>query len=237
MRKLNLWLYDNHLTEDPNDYFGKVKPNGTITNRGIAQQIREEGSEFGEETIYNLLTLGDKMKARFLAEGYTLNTPLCYGHIGVSGVFEGSSAKYENGKHKISASFTQGSELRKNLENVTIDVLGVAPTGPVIGQVHDSLSGKNNSTITPNNVIKISGNKIKIDGDLPEVGLFLINAADGTKTKVEQLIENEPKQVIAMVPKLTAGEYELEIVTQHTSGGKLLKETRDTRFEHLLLVE
>ena len=237
MQKLNLWLYDNQLTENPNDYFGKVQTNGTISNADIAKRIVADGSEFNEETIYNILTLGDKLKANLLAQGYALNTPLCYGRIGVSGAFEGSSAKFDKSKHRLSASFTQGAELRATLETISVNVLGIAPTGPVIGQVHDSLSGQNDTVVTPNNVIKIAGSKIKIEGDEASVGLWFVSVADGTKMKVEQLITNEPKELVAMVPALANGEYELELSTQGSGGGNLLKEPRTTVFEHVLTVE
>lgn len=237
MQKLNLWLYDNHLTEDPNDYFGKVKSNGSITNADIARHIVDDGSELRQETIYNILTVGDKLKASLLAQGYSLNTPLCYGRIGVSGVFEGSAAKFEKGKHKLMANFTQGAELRATLETISVDVLGVAPSGPVISKVEDSLSGQFDSVITPNNVIKILGSKVKIEGDDAQVGLFFINVADSTKTKVEQIITNERSELVIMVPALSQGEYELQIITQTSGGGTLLKEARSTTFEHLLTVE
>lgn len=237
MQKLNLWLYDNQLTEDPNDYFGKVKTNGNVTNADIARHIVNEGSELKEETIYHILTLGDKIKAKLLAQGYSLNTPLCYGRVSVAGAFNGSSAQFDKGKHKLLANFTQGAELRSTLASISVDVLGVAPTGPIIGKVEDSLSGTFDSVITPNNVIKITGNKIKVEGNDATVGLWFVNTADNSKTKVEQLISNDPKEVVAMVPALPKGEYELQLVTQYSGGGKALKESRETVFELVLSVE
>ncbi|MBK3516161.1 DNA-binding domain-containing protein [Carboxylicivirga marina] len=237
MNILNLWLYDNQLTEDPNDFFGMVKSNGKVGNREVAKLIVDDGSEHKEETIYNLLTIGDKMKAKLMAQGYSINTPLCYGRLGVSGVFEGSSAKFDTTKHKVAATFTQGSELRNALNELNVDVLGIAPTGPVIGQVTDSLSGHKDSIITANNVITLNGNRIRVEGDHEDIGLWFVNVTDSTRTKVTQLVKNDPKQVIAMVPALTAGEYELEIITQFAGGRKLLKEPRQSTFEHVLTVE
>ncbi|WP_289053608.1 DNA-binding domain-containing protein [Carboxylicivirga marina] len=237
MQNLNLWLYDNQLTEEPNDYFGKVKSNGNITNADVARLIVEDGSEHKEETIYNIITVSDRLKAKLLAQGYSLNTPLCYGRIGVTGVFEGSAAKFEKEKHKLTANFTQGAELRTTLATITVDVLGVASTGPVIGKVEDSYTGQFDSVITPNNVIKIAGSRIKLEGDDANIGLFFKSVADGVKTKAEQIITNERSELLVMVPGLDIGEYELELTTQGSGGGTLLKEARTITFEHILVVE
>lgn len=237
MAILNAWLYDNPLTEDPNDYVGKTKSNGNVNNEDIAHEIVEEGSEVKVETIINILNLSDKKKAQKVAQGHHLNTPLCNGYIGLTGAFRGKSAKFEKGTHRLVSNFSMGSELRAALETVTVDILGVAPTGPVIGNVEDSLSGELNSIITPNNVIKVNGSKIKIEGDDANVGIWFVNVNGGNKVKVTQLITNERSDVVAMVPALEAGSYELELVTQGSGGGTLLKEARSITFEHILTVQ
>ncbi|MBB3697518.1 DUF4469 domain-containing protein [Flammeovirga yaeyamensis] len=80
----------------------------------------------------------------------------------------------------------------------------------------DSLTGDVNNEITPNNAVTLFGDRIKIEGDeahQEEVGLFFVNLEDQSKTKVSQLISNENKAVIFMVPTLPKGNYELELVS------------------------
>jgi hypothetical protein len=48
MGKLNVWLHDKILTEDPNDYFGKIKLAGTVGNKEIAALMTKEGIELRE---------------------------------------------------------------------------------------------------------------------------------------------------------------------------------------------
>jgi len=55
MSKVNVWLYDNLLTPDPNDFYGKVKPQGTLRNNDIADAMIKEGTEYQKETILNIL--------------------------------------------------------------------------------------------------------------------------------------------------------------------------------------
>jgi hypothetical protein len=68
-------------------------------------------------------------------------------------------------------------------------------------------------------------------------GVWFVNQADGTWTKVaENLAVNRPAEVVALVPALSAGKYKLEIVTQHSSGGAVLKAPRTIAAEPELTV-
>jgi hypothetical protein len=235
MGKLNVWLHDNILTEDPNDYFGKIKSAGTVGNNEIAALMTKEGIELKEETILDILTRADRIKAERLAAGYSINTSFCNAYPKISGIFNSATEKYNKDKHKIGANISVGSLTRTELAKAEVDILGEATVEPVIGSVTDSLTMLENSTITPNNVIKIKGNRIKVAGEGPEIGVWLINQADNSRTQCTQLIANNPKEVMAMVPALAAGEYILEIVTQYSTG-ILLKNSRTSSFEQILIV-
>lgn len=235
MGKLNVWLHDNLLTEDPNDYFGKIKLAGTITNKDLAALMTKEGTELKEETILDILTRADRIKAERLAAGYSINTTFCNAYPKISGIFNSATEKYNKDKHKIGANISIGSVTRAELAKIEVDILGEATVEPVIGTVTDTLSGTDNSTITPNNVVKIQGNRLKVVGEGFEIGVWFINQADNSRTRCTQLISNNPKEVLAMVPALAAGEYILEIVTQYSTGA-LLKSPRTTSFEQILIV-
>ena len=236
MAKLNVWLHDNHLTIDPTDFFGKVKSAGTITNKILAGLMTKEGTELKEETILDILTRADRIKAERLGAGYSINTPFCNAYPKVNGTFYSATEKFDKEKHKVGANMSAGSLTRSAFANAQVDILGAATVEPVIGTVTDSLSGTDNGTITPNNVIKIQGNRIKVVGEEAGVGVWLVNQADDTRTQCTQLISNNPKEVLAMVPALAAGDYVLEVVTQYSSG-TLLKSLRTASFEHILIIE
>ncbi len=236
MGKLNVRLYDNHLTEDPTDFFGKIKSAGTLTNASISNLMTKEGIELKEETILDILTRADRIKAEQLGAGYSINTSFCNAYPKISGPFNSPTEKFNKEKHKIGATIMAGSLTQKELAKAEVDVLGEATVEPVIGMVTDTLSGTENSTITPNNVIKIQGNRIKVVGEGLDIGVWLVNQADNSRKQCTQLISNNPKEVLAMVPALEAGEYVLEIVTQF-SGGTTLKSPRTASFEHILIVE
>jgi hypothetical protein len=237
MTKVNVWLQDNLLTPRPNDYYGRVKPMGTVKIDDIAKEIIKEGTEYKEETIIDILSRSNRIIIEKMAEGYNVNTGVFYGHISVNGVFDGATDRFNPEEHRLIASFTSSNELRAELKKTQVEIVGTLTSEPVVGKVIDSLSEKEDSNITPNNVIIVKGNRLKIVGDDASVGIYLINQTDNTRHKCDQIISNEPKQLMVMVPVLSAGNYVLEIVTQYSSSNLLLKEPRKTQFEHVLIVE
>lgn len=237
MSKVNVWLYDNLLTPDPNDFYGKVKPQGTLRNEHIAEEMLKEGTEYKKETILDILNRSDRIKVNKLVEGYSINTGVCYSRIDINGVFHGVTDRFDPSEHRIVASFTSSAALREELKKTQVEIVGAATTEPVIGKLIDNLTKAEDSTITPNNVIVIKGNRIKIAGDDSGVGVYLVDQSNNTRYKCEQIITNEPKQLMVMLPDLQAGNYILEIVTQYSSNNSILKEPRTTPFEHVLIVE
>jgi hypothetical protein len=86
-------------------------------------------------------------------------------------------------------------------------------------------------------MIHIAGHKIKMEGEGPELGVWFVAAADGTRTKVaENLGLNRPNEVLALIPALPPGKYRLEIVTRFTGGSSVLKEPRTIKAEPELTV-
>lgn len=237
MKKVYAMLYNNPLTPDPNDYYGKIKPTGVINNTALATVMEEEGIEIKRETLLDILGRADRIKVEKLAEGYVINDGVCYARIGINGNFIGETDQFDKNEHKLIATFAPGQKLREALKNTKVDILGAAKVQPIIGKIMDNLTGTDNEIITANNVITIEGEKIKILGDQEDNGVYFINQSDQMRTKCAQIIQNDPKKLILMVPDLPSGDYILEVVTQFANGNTTLKEPRSTKFEHILIVE
>ncbi|MBR8534215.1 DUF4469 domain-containing protein [Carboxylicivirga sediminis] len=230
-------LFDLRVTDDPTDSYGRVRSKGKLNNPGIAARIKKEGSEYQLESIVEVLNRADRIKAEGLAAGYSISTPFMHARLGITGVFYGSS--YDPNQQKLGARFTPASQTRELINNTKVNVLGQAKTGIVMLSATDSLTGAVNSTITPNNVLVIKGERLQIESDeanADKVGVFFISNADGTSTKATQIISNKNKELIVMVPALAPGDYELQVVTQ-VSRGSLLKEPREEQLETILTVE
>ncbi|MCT4591573.1 MAG: DUF4469 domain-containing protein [Carboxylicivirga sp.] len=237
MSKVSVSLYNNYLTPDPNDQFGRVNLQGSLNNEKIAEEIVKTRTEYDKNTIISILNRADQIKIEKMAEGFTISTGICHAHIGISGVFNGQTDRFDPNEHRITASFSSSQALRDELKKTQVEITGMASTEPVIGKVIDSFTKAEDSTITPNNVLLIKGDRIKMLGEDPANGVYLINQADSTRHQCTQIISNEPKKLMVMVPDVPAGDYVLEVITQFSTTNTPVKTPRSTQFEHLLIVE
>jgi hypothetical protein len=94
-----------------------------------------------------------------------------------------------------------------------------------------------NTCITPGGAINLVGTRIKIAGEEPGVGLFLIEVNTETEIAIPKtsIPVNDPSKITFIVPAdLPAGDYKLKIVTQFSSSGPVLKEARTYVFDYIL---
>ena len=119
----------------------------------------------------------------------------------------------------------------------TVDVRGMAASGAIINTVTDVTTGEVNSRLTPGGGVILTGTKIKIDGDELKVGITLTNQAtfEVIAIPATSLLLNEPKKIIFLAPNtLVNGDYKLNITTQYSTSGILLKEPHIYTFDYLL---
>jgi hypothetical protein len=235
-----VWLRLNLLTKDvENDYVAEVSTTGkTLRNEDIAQAIKDEGSELQYETLLNILNHGDRLRRERLQQGYSVQTGVCHISPRVAGAWIGASEHFNPDVHKITCDLTASAELRRALEEVSVDVLGVRDSGALIGLVTDVTTGKTDGTITRNGNLIIEGEKIKVaPAGEAGLGIFFVLPNGDAAPVTEALTQNDPKKIICRVPSLAAGVYTLQIATRFTSGNTLLKLPRTIAYELPLTVE
>jgi hypothetical protein len=121
---------------------------------------------------------------------------------------------------------------------VSVDILGKAESGFFIAELLDLRTRSVNDQLTPGRNAKISGGKLKVEGDDPACGVYFVNEADGTRVKVDSadIVENQNAHLLIIIPALAAGTYRLEVSTQYSGGNKPLKTPRTAAFDRLLTV-
>ncbi|TAJ11440.1 DUF4469 domain-containing protein [Marinilabiliaceae bacterium JC017] len=233
------YLYENNLTNDPDDYVARVSSERTLNTGDICLSAEVRGgADISADTMKRGVDLFLKEMAYQLCDGYSVNTGYFTAGVQIKGVFNSPNESFDRDKHNIYFMFNQGDVLRKELEDIDVDIMGVADTGCEIQKVTDVKSGSVNNLITPNRNLRIKGNKVKLDGTDEQVGVYFIKIADKTRIKVDpsDIVNNNPSELLIVVPALESAEYKLEVVTQF-SGSVLLKEPRKDVFEKILTVE
>ena len=237
--KIRASLYDNSLTEDPNDFSARVSSERSLSVREICESaVARGGADIPAASMAHATELFFKEMAYQLCDGFSVNTGYFMATPLIKGVFNSPTEKFNAEKHSVLFQFNQGETLRKELSLVEVEIMGVADTGTVITQVTDMKTGFVNDKITPSRNLKINGYKLKIAGDNPNVGVYFINQSTQSRMRVmpTDIIINNPSEVMILTPALPAGTYKLEIVTQFTGGAAVLKEPRTAIFDKVLTV-
>ncbi|MDR2621880.1 MAG: DUF4469 domain-containing protein [Dysgonamonadaceae bacterium] len=239
LHKVKALLYKNLLTPDLDDYVIRVVSERTLGIREIClAAVSRGGADIPAAAMEHAVTLFLTEMGYQLCDGFSVNVGWFTAGPHIKGVVNSPKEEYNKEKHTLVFEFHQGALLRKEAENVTVDILGVANTQAYIEQTLDVKSGSVNNLLTPNRPLKVAGYKIKITGENPANGIFFVNASTGERTKVDDsdIVTNNPSELIVVVPDLVAGTYQLEVTTQY-SVGAVLKEPRTALFDRILTVQ
>lgn len=236
---IKVYLYDNLLTPETTDLAARVASEKTLDIRAICRASAERGkADITPEAMEHAVDLFLKEMAYQLCDGFSVNTGWFTVTPTIRGVFRSPTETFDPQHHHVLMQFNQGDLMRREIGNVEVEVLGQADASLTILQVKDKKTGKVNDEITPGHVIRVLGTKMKITGDKPEVGVSLVKVSDDSITKIgmDDLVVNNPSELLILLPTLAAGKYRLQVVTQY-SGAKNLKEARKAVFNQELTVK
>ena len=229
-------LLENLLTDRPDDFSAQTHSIATLDKEAIITRILNKGTLLTRTDILAALNGFEEAVSEALLEGYSLTLPLFNTSFSISGVFESILDTFDGNRHKLNINLTKGTLLRKTEKEVKFEKTNPATALPNIQEVRDSISGTVNERLTRNGVVEVRGYNLKIDGTDPACGLWFV-AEDGTETKAAVMVENKPSRIIAMIPDLPGGNWQMRVSTQFTGSNKLLKTPKTFVFPKSLTVE
>jgi hypothetical protein len=240
--RIKAYLYDNALTPDnPDDFIARVSSERSLSVKDICESATTRGgadrSAAAQEHAVNLWL---KEMAYQLCDGFSVNTGWFMAATHIKGVFDSPDETFNPQKHTLLFEFHQGSQLRRELEQVEVQIMGVADTSLTIAQVTDVKTGSVNDIITPSRNLRISGHRLKIAGDNAANGVYFIDQTTQERTKVasSDMVTNNPSELIIVTPALAAGTYKVELTTQYGSNSKvLLNKPHSLIFDKILTVK
>ena len=209
-----------------------------VTTEYIAKALQKEGTEFKLETLVDILNRVDRIIRDKLLAGYSVGTGVFYAYPSVTGVWRDKNETFDGKRHKVGINFQLSAALREGVKEVGVEVLGISSGAPEISGVTDTWTGELNGVITPDETVTVKGRNVQIAGDGEEVGIRFVRVDGRSSIPVDmrRLTRNEPSTLSFRVPKLTPGDYWLELTTQYSAGSSLLKQARTARFEKVLNV-
>jgi hypothetical protein len=230
---IKVWLYVNSLTDNPNDYIGRVSSDRTLTIKDVCEAaVTRGGANISIAAMLYAVEMFLKEMGYQICDGFSINCGWFTASIHIKGVFNSTLDKFDPKRHTIVVELHQGKLMRDELHNIEVEVVGVAEAGVLIAQVIDAKTGSIDDVITPNKNLTIVGQKIRIIGDNPSVGVYFINdQGESIKVDKSDIVTNKPGELVILTPGLTPGTYHLSITTQFASGSQLLKDPRSTIFK------
>lgn len=239
LHRIGAWLYKNSFTPGSDDYIIRPVSERTLGVKEICETaVLRGGADIPAVAMEHAVNLYHAEMAYQLCDGFSVNTGWYMAGPQVRGVANSPKEQYDKEKHTLLFDFHQGALLRRELEQVEVEFLGLADTGAVIEQVTDVRTSSVNDLLTPNRNLKIAGYKIKIAGSNAANGVYFINRSTSERIKVEEadIVVNNPSELIVIIPALDPGAYLLEVTTQYAVSF-FLKEPRSTLFGRVLTVK
>jgi hypothetical protein len=230
LHKIEAKLYPNYLGKGEGAYVARSKPEAPLSIEDVCAAAKNRGGFSGQyEDLVEHVHIFINEAVYQLLDGFSVQLGGFFSlHTRISGTFHGA----EN----LNVSFRALRRLKELLLKVRIENEGIAGDGAYIDEIIDVHTEALNSVLTPGNMARILGHKIKVEGDNPACGVWLVNQADQSRTKIsEHLGINRDSEVLGLIPPLVPGAYKLEVATQF-SHGTPLKDPRIIAAEPLLTV-
>jgi hypothetical protein len=157
--------------------------------------------------------------------------------VSIKGTFPDYESGYDPERNSVSPNVYFSRDIFRAVANSPTNRVSEAASGIFIGNVLDIGSGARDSALTPGNVLKIFGSKIKVVGTASAVGVYFIDV-DGEATEVpgNAISRNTAKELNVVVPNLPSGTYQVKVTTQYSNGKTLLAEPRSYLCNSLLTV-
>ena len=228
-------LVENLLTERPDDYSAQTHSKGSIDKEALITRMLNRGTLLTRTDIVAVLNGLEETVVEALLDGHALNLPLFNTSFSISGVFESPLDTFDGNRHKLNINLTKGVLLRSAEKEVKLEKSNVPASLPQIQEVKDSVSGVVNERLTSGGVVEVRGYNLKIEGVTPTCGLWFV-AENGAEIRAATMVENKPSRILAMIPALPAGKYQVKVVTQYAGGGTVVKTPKVFLYPKVLTV-
>ncbi|MDR1218959.1 MAG: DUF4469 domain-containing protein [Treponema sp.] len=240
LHRIKVKLYPNYLPHVEGAYIARTDNEASLAIEDVCAALKNRGGFTGnyDDLVEHVKQFFDET-AYQLCDGFAVNTGYFSVHPNVGGTFDKTTAGHDAGRHPVTFRFRTRARLRALAEHIVVEIEGLADIAGYIDECVDTDTGAINETLTPGGMFSISGHKIKVAGDSPDIGIYFVSAEDaGQRVKVSgHLAENIGSKLIGIVPALSAGAWKVEIVTQYTGAtNSFLKSPRTIESSIILTV-
>lgn len=119
IHRVKAYLYDNLLTEDPNDFTAKVSSERSLSVTDVCNSaVTRGGASVSAADMEHHVNLFLKEMGYQLCDGFSVNTSYFTATTLIKGVFNSPTESFNPSKHSVIFQFNQGDTLRKEIPNI-----------------------------------------------------------------------------------------------------------------------
>ena len=116
LHTIKAYLYDNMLTENPNDFVARVSTERSLNVKDICDSAQARGgADVSAAAMEHAVNLFLKEMGYRLCDGFGVNTGWFVAAPHIKGVFNSPADRFDPTRHRVLFELQQGSELRKEL--------------------------------------------------------------------------------------------------------------------------
>jgi hypothetical protein len=200
----------NKVSPTPNVYRAQLVTAGSKTEEDLIDYMIDRGSTVTRAEAKAMLEEYGAAIIFFIKQGFTINTDLFKLAPSISGVFTDKNDSFDASRHQVNINALVGARMDNVPQMIKLEKISRTPSSPFPEDLLDVTSNTENSTLTPGGTVKLTGKDMKINPEVPEQGIYLVN---GVKTtKVATFITTRPSELVFVLPAtLTKGDYTLEV--------------------------
>lgn len=228
-------LYENNLTDDPNDFTAVIQSAGTAETEQLVQDIIDFGTTLNEPEIREvILQYGRAMIKRLQNNERVYIEGIGEIYPTITGVFNGGNDTFDAARHSLNIKANVARKTEKAVVEAGVEKVEAIKPAPSLINVTDLTTGNNQGAITPGGMIEIVGHRLKYDKTAADEGVFFI-ASDGSATKVDNNFVgvNRPSKLLILVPAgLVSGDYSIEVRARVAGNA----DTRSGQYTHTVTI-
>ncbi|MDR1837407.1 MAG: DUF4469 domain-containing protein [Treponema sp.] len=229
LHRIRAKLYQNNLKGIEGKYLARTANEASLKIDDVCAALKNRGGFYGsyEELVDNVYQFFDEAAYQLL-DGYSVNMGYFAVYPHITGTFDSTAETYDKNKNPVRFRFRTRPRLRRLIGEVEVLIEGLAGTSGCVDKYLDTDENEINSIFVPGNQFVVSGNKIRIEGNDPNVGLYFVPVDNPSgAVKVTRIAENSASKIIGIAPQTGYQQNRIEIRTQYSgSGSTSLKEPR-----------
>jgi hypothetical protein len=230
-------LADNRLTTlNPNDRSARPVDVISITSKEIAKLLAEANEGISEPEVLAMMAAERELIKKLVLQGHSINSELFNIHFAIPGTYNDD----ERPKEAV-IRVTPTKQLEEIAKQIPLQLVKT-PTQLQIDRVHDVNSDTTNQFLSVGGAVKVFGVNVRVVGEEPGVCAEFISEEDPEAiypVPTARMIENNPSELVFLVPQMVVGELvKLRITTQFSGNTKNpLNKPRSTTFDRVFTVK